>query len=44
VLEELHTRLPDYELAPGADPVVVWPSGTLHLVDLPLVFTPRNRR
>ncbi|MHB8466267.1 MAG: cytochrome P450 [Acidimicrobiales bacterium] len=39
VLEEFHRRVPDYELAPGADPAVVWPSGTLHLVDLPLVFS-----
>ena len=38
-LEEFHKRIPDYELAVGADPVVVWPSGTLHLTDLPLVFT-----
>jgi cytochrome P450 len=37
-LEEFHKRIPDYELAPGADPIVVWPSGTLHLIDLPLVF------
>jgi cytochrome P450 len=37
-IEEFHKRVPDYELAPGADPVVVWPSGTLHLVDLHLVF------
>ena len=30
--------------APGVDPVVVWPSGTLHLVELPLVFVaPRAR-
>jgi len=37
-LEEFHKRIPNYELAPGADPQVVWPSGTLHLIDLPLVF------
>jgi cytochrome P450 len=42
-IEEFHKRIPDYELAPGADPVVVWPSGTLHLVDLPLLFAvPRS--
>jgi cytochrome P450 len=42
-IEEFHKRVPDYQLAPGADPLVVWPSGTLHLVDLPLVFAaPRS--
>jgi cytochrome P450 len=40
VLEEFHRRIPDYDLAPDADPAVVWPSGTLHLIDLPLTFTP----
>jgi cytochrome P450 len=38
VIEEFHKRIPDYELAPGADPQVVWPSATMHLVDLPLVL------
>lgn len=39
VLEEFHRRIPEYELAPGAAPKVVWPSGTLHLENLPIVFT-----
>jgi len=38
VVEEFHRLIPDYELAPGAEPRVVWPSGTLHLESLPLVF------
>jgi cytochrome P450 len=39
VVEEFHARIPDYELAPGFTPQVVWPSGTLHVPKLPLVFT-----
>jgi cytochrome P450 len=42
VVEEFHRRIPDYELAPGAAPQVVWPSGTLHLRFLPLTFPPRT--
>jgi cytochrome P450 len=38
VLEEFHKRIPDYELAPGAEPTIVWPSGTFHLTEVPLVF------
>jgi cytochrome P450 len=38
VVEEFHKIIPDYELAPGAEPGIVWPSGTFHLTDLPLVF------
>jgi cytochrome P450 len=38
-VEEFHKRIPVYELVEDADPEVVWPSGTLHLKDLPLVFT-----
>lgn len=41
-VEEFHKRIPDYELAEDADPEVVWPSGTLHLTDLPLVFNETN--
>jgi cytochrome P450 len=43
VLEEFHRRIPDYELAPGIQPRVVWPSGTLHLSELPLVFPKGGR-
>jgi len=43
VVEELHRRIPDYELAPGARPAVRWPAGTLALDSLPLVF-PADRR
>jgi cytochrome P450 len=42
VLEEFHRRIPDYRLAADAKPLVKWPSGTLHLTSLPLVFTPRR--
>jgi cytochrome P450 len=38
VVEEWLAAIPDFELAPGADPQIVWPSGTFHLKDLPLVF------
>jgi cytochrome P450 len=42
VVEEFHKIIPDYELAPGAEPGIVWPSGTFHLTELPLVFQARN--
>jgi hypothetical protein len=32
--------IPDYEVAPGFEPELVWPSATWHLVSLPLVFAP----
>ena len=38
VLEEFHRRIPDYSLAPGAEPKVAWPAGTLGLDHLPLVL------
>ena len=38
VVEEFHRMIPEYEVAPGFEPVVVWPSSTLHLASLPLVF------
>jgi cytochrome P450 len=38
VVEEFHKRIPDYQIAPGVEPQCVWPSGTLHLDSLPLVF------
>jgi len=38
VVEEFHRQIPDYGIAPGAEPRVAWPSGTLHLTALPLVF------
>lgn len=40
VVEEFHRLIPDYEIAEGASPEVVWPSGTLHLKSLPLEFVP----
>ncbi len=38
VVEEFHRLIPDYEIEAGFEPTVVWPSGTLHLTSLPLVF------
>jgi cytochrome P450 len=38
VVEEFHRLIPEYEIAPGFEPQVAWPSGTLHLTSLPLVF------
>jgi cytochrome P450 len=43
VVEEFHARIPEYEIAPGFEPRVVWPSGTLHLASLPLVFPVPSR-
>lgn len=39
VLEEFHRRIPNYELAPSAQPRVTWPAGTLSLDRVPLVFS-----
>lgn len=40
VLTEWHSRIPDYELAPGFTPRVDWPTGLVGLDTLPLVFPP----
>jgi cytochrome P450 len=42
VVEEFHKRIPHYRLAPGAQPMVVWPSGTMHLESLPIMFTTKD--
>lgn len=44
VVEEFHRRIPDYGIAEDVQPRIVWPSGTLHLERLPLVFTPGGSR
>lgn len=36
LLEEWHKRIPEYSLAPGAKPKVLWPRGTLGLDAVPL--------
>jgi cytochrome P450 len=38
VVEEFHRLIPDYQIAPGVTPSLVWPSSTLHLRELPLIF------
>jgi len=35
-IEEFHSRIPEYQLA--GTPTVMWPSATIHLKSLPLVF------
>jgi cytochrome P450 len=40
VLAEWHKRIPEYELAPGFTPLVPWPTGTVGLDTLQLVFPP----
>ncbi|MBO0831145.1 MAG: cytochrome P450 [Actinobacteria bacterium] len=40
VLAEWHSRIPDYELAPGFTPRVEWPTALVGLDTLPLVFSP----
>ncbi|MCK0516685.1 cytochrome P450 [Williamsia sp. DF01-3] len=40
ILEEWHRRIPEYSLADGFEPQVLWPSGTLGLDAVPLVFMP----
>jgi len=40
VLAEWHSRIPEYELAPGFVPRIAWPTGLVGLDTLPLVFPP----
>ncbi len=38
VLEEWHRLIPEYELAPGTRPQVIWPTGVIGINSVPLVF------
>lgn len=38
VLEEWHRRIPEYRLAPGARPQVIWPTGVIGINSVPVVF------
>lgn len=40
VITEWLRRIPDFEVAPGADPKIVWPANTFALHELPLRFPP----
>jgi cytochrome P450 len=44
VMAEWHRRIPEYELAPGFTPLVPWPTGTVGLDTLELVFPPGGAR
>jgi cytochrome P450 len=41
ILEEWHTRIPDYTIADGKQPQVPWPTGTMGLQSVPLNIKPR---
>jgi cytochrome P450 len=38
ILEEWHTRIPEYSLADGKEPQMPWPTGTMALKSVPLTF------
>jgi cytochrome P450 len=40
ILEEWHTRIPEYTLADGKEPQMPWPTGTMALKSVPLTFKP----
>jgi cytochrome P450 len=40
ILEEWHTRIPEYTLVDGKEPQMPWPTGTMGLKSVPLTFTP----
>jgi cytochrome P450 len=41
ILEEWHTRIPDYSLTDGRQPQMPWPTGTMALQSVPLNIKPR---
>lgn len=42
ILEEWHRRIPEYSLTGSSEPKALWPSGTLGLDSIPLVFGRRS--
>jgi cytochrome P450 len=40
ILEEWHTRIPEYSLLDGREPQVPWPTGTMGLQSVPLTIKP----
>lgn len=44
LFEEFHRRIPEYSLAPGAEPKVRWPALVSCLDTVPLTFTPGGTR
>jgi len=43
ILEEWHTRIPEYTLAQDKPPQMPWPTGTMSLQSVPLNITPSSR-
>jgi cytochrome P450 len=40
ILEEWHSRIPEYTLADGKEPTMPWPTGTMGLKAVPLAISP----
>jgi cytochrome P450 len=43
ILEEWHSRIPEYTLADGQQPQIPWPTGTMSLQSVPLTIPPAQR-
>jgi cytochrome P450 len=43
ILEEWHSRIPEYTLALGKPPQMPWPTGTMSLQSVPLRISPSSR-
>jgi len=44
ILEEWHSRIPEYTLAQDKPPQIPWPTGTMSLQSVPLTIKPPERR